>query len=491
MECRRSITPRDRLHGAALGLGFLGLYLATLCRTVFWYDSAEYVTAAYTLGIPHPPGYPLYTLLAHAFTWLPIDPVTAVHAMSAVFGALTVSLVYVIGRQLGVSVLGATLGAVLLGASELFWANAVVAEVYCPAMAVLALVIVLLLAGRRSSHRRYAFAAAFVAGLGLGIHFSIATCGLGLAWLVWAADTPSLGWRAAFARDSSRRRILTCLGAAAATLLGTLVFAYLPLRAAMDPPLNMGDPSTWEQFRWHITGGNYGAWFGGVDPFVRSVNIVWMFLDQFLVLGALLGAVGAIALLHHRTIEGVAFVAMISGNLAFFFDYRVHDLEVFFFPSMLVLAVLAGVGADAVLDRTARVVSPERVTAMTRLLRGAWIVLMISMVLGNYRSVDLSDFDGAQVFLDEASATLPPDAIIVNFTTPDEWKYDAVFGMYGQKVLGVRPDVEVLGVTELSAVDVALRTGRPVYVYVDHPVLSERHRVVAEGPLFRVLSDPR
>ncbi len=49
---------RDGLVAITLGGAFFGLYLLTLCRTVFWYDSAEYVTAAVTLGIPHPPAIP-------------------------------------------------------------------------------------------------------------------------------------------------------------------------------------------------------------------------------------------------------------------------------------------------------------------------------------------------------------------------------------------------------------------------------------------------
>ena len=43
---------------------------------------AEFVTAGVTHGITHPPGYPLYTLLGHLFTWLPIEPATAVNLMS-------------------------------------------------------------------------------------------------------------------------------------------------------------------------------------------------------------------------------------------------------------------------------------------------------------------------------------------------------------------------------------------------------------------------
>jgi len=50
---------------AAVMLGALTLYLNTVCPTVYWYDSAEFASAAAVLGIPHPPGYPIYTLLGY------------------------------------------------------------------------------------------------------------------------------------------------------------------------------------------------------------------------------------------------------------------------------------------------------------------------------------------------------------------------------------------------------------------------------------------
>ena len=59
-------------------LAFLS-YAVTACRTIYPGDSPELVTAAWTFGIPHPPGYPLYTLLTglwtHALAFLePLSP---------------------------------------------------------------------------------------------------------------------------------------------------------------------------------------------------------------------------------------------------------------------------------------------------------------------------------------------------------------------------------------------------------------------------------
>ena len=51
---------------------FLIIYWRTCCPTIFWWDSAEFVTVIATLGIPHPPSFPLYILLGKVFSFLPL-----------------------------------------------------------------------------------------------------------------------------------------------------------------------------------------------------------------------------------------------------------------------------------------------------------------------------------------------------------------------------------------------------------------------------------
>ena len=56
---------------AAISLALMGLYIITSPPTIYFGDSGELAAAAYNLGIGHPPGYPLFTLMEKLFSLIP------------------------------------------------------------------------------------------------------------------------------------------------------------------------------------------------------------------------------------------------------------------------------------------------------------------------------------------------------------------------------------------------------------------------------------
>ena len=113
----------------------LALYIRTLAPSVaaLFDDSLEFPLVVHRLAIAHPTGYPLYTLLGRLTEealGAGQNPAWAVNLLSAVAAALTVALVYLIGRELARRRLPPLLGAVALACSPTFWSQAVVAEVY-------------------------------------------------------------------------------------------------------------------------------------------------------------------------------------------------------------------------------------------------------------------------------------------------------------------------------------------------------------------------
>jgi hypothetical protein len=129
---------RRVLASPALSAGWLLFYGIGVRRTIAPGDSAEFVLASATLGIPHPTGYPLYTLLGKLFASLPFGTIPArVNFMSAFFAALALTLFFQFVRgelaRRGAATSAwpaAFLAMVVLGTFPPFWRQALVAEAY-------------------------------------------------------------------------------------------------------------------------------------------------------------------------------------------------------------------------------------------------------------------------------------------------------------------------------------------------------------------------
>lgn len=121
----------DWLQAALIAATLFGLYASTAVRTVATEDDSLFVLSSYFLGIEHPPGYPLFTLIGHAFSQLPFGSVAyRVHLASGLLGALTGAAAWLCARALIPGRLPAYLVALGLGMSPVFWSQAIIAEVY-------------------------------------------------------------------------------------------------------------------------------------------------------------------------------------------------------------------------------------------------------------------------------------------------------------------------------------------------------------------------
>src|SRR5213592_4368918 len=104
-----------------VSLGALILYILTLAPTTQFWDTSEYIAAAYTLGIPHPPGNPLFVLMAHVFGLLPLvaNYAQRINLFAAVTSAVSAGCWFLIAERWlrsFVSVLWARRAAALAGA---------------------------------------------------------------------------------------------------------------------------------------------------------------------------------------------------------------------------------------------------------------------------------------------------------------------------------------------------------------------------------------
>src|SRR5215471_2108722 len=154
-----------------LGIAALVVYILTLYPSVGPGDSAELTTAAYSLGVAHPPGYPLFTLLAKVFTWIPIGVVAwRVNLLSAVCDSVAAVLLMLAVARWSRNVWAGFVSGGLLAFSPLIWRYAVVDEVFALNNLLIATLLYLGVRYFDKKEQTVANCAAFFCGLALSNH---------------------------------------------------------------------------------------------------------------------------------------------------------------------------------------------------------------------------------------------------------------------------------------------------------------------------------
>lgn len=248
----------------SVGLAVLIVYALTICPTVPGGDSGELIAVAHTLGVAHPPGYPLFTLvgfLADRLLWFG-EPALRINLVSSCFGALSAALVFVICRQMTRSVSASLFASVLFAFTPVVWTYASVAEVFTlntalclAAIAFLARWRVAALVGTSDDSRGSVRPAALFVGLFLGL--ALANHHTALFVLLATALTAIFD----LVRGQLRRTALqaSIVPAALGLLLGLAPYAYLPLAAGGESPVQWGEPDSFSGFVRHILRSDYGT----------------------------------------------------------------------------------------------------------------------------------------------------------------------------------------------------------------------------------------
>jgi len=471
-------TIRGRLTVGALVSLFLfpfSIYLATLAPSITWRhdgaDGGDLIAAAYTLGIPHPTGYPLYVLLAKLFTCLPWGDIAyRVNLMSAFFAATTVPLVYLASSTLlaltpplssppraggtegkrsdGIAALVASMTAALAFAfSRVFWSQTVIAEVYTLNAFFVALMIYLLAHCARtrtfSSDPRLFYSLAFFYGLSLGNHLSMLLLLPAGLFLVL--------------RDEFRRFLKPKTLATASTFfwLGLLVYLYLPLRAAQHPPINWGDPHTGPGFTWLVSARLYRQFVFALPwEYIPGRVSAWpiLLVQQFGWWGLFLMLIGLWFWWNEdRAFCGFLAIFVVISSI-YAIGYNTTDSYVYLIPSFLVMALWLGKGVHCVLAALREFLPfdytqgrGERVRTVFLLSSCAFLLLPFFSLVGNYEALDLSSDQTASEYGAEVLRALPVNAIVV--ANADAHTFALWYFHYAEEV---RPDVAVFNATLLQ-----------------------------------------
>jgi hypothetical protein len=523
---------RDYSIALVIGLAGFALYAATAAPSVatLFDDSLEFQVVLPTLGIAHPSGYPLYTLLGKLFTLLiPFrDAAGRANLLSAVCAGAALGVLYLLAQKVAGNRAAAATATALFALSPAWWSQATVAEVYALHGLFVVLFLYLLLRweeirsqetgvrrqgsgdrgqepgdrgqetgdrrqGTGSSNQlpassdRWLAASALVFGLGLTHHRMIA--------LMLPTACVFIFWTDPALIRQPRRWLVPLLCVVAPLLL----YLYLPIRGRSVTSLDgTFVPTLTGTLDWVMARG-YSIFLTG-NPFgvERSAStVIALFLDQLGVLTIAAAGMGLVTAWKFSRRRYVFLLLATLSQVAFASAYKVQDVEVFFLPAFMLTAVWAAWGLAPLFDglalrgmNAARRLRPS--PGLRSLIVAGWVaslavVMLVEPVRNTVqafpeqnRRMSWGVYDlGADML-----ASVAPGGRVIGLLG------ETTLVRYFRDVLGQRPDVEVVAADAEAArfadVDAALAAGKPAYLTRDLPGAAGRYSLDAAGPLIKV-----
>ncbi len=459
----------------------LVLYVFTIAPTTQFWDTSEYIAAAKVLGIPHPPGNPLFVLLAHVWGEFPIVSHYAlrINLFSAVCSATASGLLFLVAERFLRPIvpekmpryLTAFAGIFVGATSYTVWNQSVVnAKVYT--LSLLSIALVLWLTVRQADlpqegqRKKVVVLIAYLVGLGATNHL--------MALLIAPAVVVYLLWS-----DARILRDPRFLGAVVlATTAGLSVFLFLKVRAPLFPPINEGEPSSWSAWWDVIMREQYqkpSVAERQADLGSQLANywqyFTWQFANDWParirtpVAGffTAIGLFGAWRLLRTDRRAGVAMLATVftlTIALVFYLNFKygysiqpgedlareVRERDYFFVGSFQLWGVWVAVGMGAMMAAASRLLGS---TSNTRMSGVSLIVLSVCFIplLGNKLSAPRAGETLARDFASDLLNSVEPYSILITAGDNDLFPL-----WYAQEVEGIRRDVLIANLSLLNTI---------------------------------------
>lgn len=435
-------TFREVLPSAGVGASAFAVYCLTMTPGVSFIDSGELATVATTLGVAHPTGYPLFTLLGWLVAHLPLgsEPIVRLNVFAALCSAAGAAVLYFVIRRILVlsnapgadrtMTVSACGGALLVAFSRTYWSQALAIEVYSLHSLFIALLLLTFLRAAFPAKgevigagRWYLFA--LIVGLSFTNHMTTILLAPGLMVMYFLSQ----GWNA-----GSRRRLMVM---AVPFLTGLSVYLYLPLRAAQGPLFNWGNPADVRRFVAHAFGKQYRIWiFDSASTAGRQLShFIATLPGEMTIVGLLAAVVGMVVLVRRNRVLGTGMVLLLVGCVGYSINYDIKDIDSYFLLAYIVAGVWAGVGLH---------VLPVKSLGWGRRGLAGFTsgvgVMVIAVVLLAWPSVDRSGDHLVEDYTQNMFSSLDSGAVVFSY----QWDYWVSSSYYQQYVRGIRPDIAVI-----------------------------------------------
>ena len=425
------------------------VYIKTLAPTVTFIDSGELAAVASKLGVAHPTGYPLFTIIGNIFTKLPFgDEVYRLNLMSAVISSLALLMFFNLltfiflklnlpdenkpaVKKIQNSVYyNISLASVLILAfSKTFWDTANAIEVYSLHTFFLITNIYLFLkANSNNSEDKESYLQgeknwllfAFVLGLSFTNHLSTIFLSVGFLYLYFAVN--------GFNKTSFTRILIL----AVPFLLGYSVYFYLFARAE-NPVLSWGYPHNFENFWRHFTGKQFSVWmFSSFENagkqftyFTKNYPLEYFYVPVLIAIFGLIEIRNKSKKLFYFTVLLFGFCILYAIN------YDIYDIDSYFLLAFIVTAVWVAFGLLFIANK---------IKNNTTVLSFAFLLICLIPFSQNYSKVDESKNYFVKDYTMNVFKSAQQNSII--FST--QWDFWVSSSIYQQYVKNIRPDLVII-----------------------------------------------
>ena len=453
------------------GLVVFIIYVFTLAPSVLQIDSGELATVQATLGIAHPTGYPLFTILGYIFSLIPL-PFTKIYQLNilaAVYCGAGVSVfVYTAKLVLDnldscssskikiekaatgkkkskkakkitdervltfsetIKLIAAIGGGLILAFSETFWLQSTSTEVYSLHILLINIIIMLLIKAylynqnstKNSEIKLWLIFSACLA-LGFTNHMTTLLIIPGVAYLFFAKYKFNA---------VSFKKILFMLAVFFPVLI--LIYLYLPVRASQNPVLNWGNPIDFEKIFRHISGKQYQVWlFASTEAAKRQLVHFFETLPAQFSINLLLSLIGIFASYIYARKFFVFLLISFLFTVLYSINYEIHDIDSYFLLAYITLAFFSAFG----------LLKLFQITHKNKLIVPLVITLVIigAEFFINFNKVDRSEVytyeDYTRAVLDNVSH----EGIIFSY----QWDYFISASYYFRYVENYRKDIAVV-----------------------------------------------
>ncbi len=438
----------DFLVSVLIFVFLMSVYLFTMPLSITTEDSGELVAAAITLGIPHPSGYPLWTILGHLFSLLPFGPIVwRVNLLSAVCGTLTCVVIYLILRRLIKPKFIALISSLLLGLSYTFWTQATYAKFYTLNTLLICLTILVLLIWQEKKQNFLLYLFALIYGLALTNHTMTILLAPAITLFIIINEKEIL--------KNPFKIVKMFLG----FCLGLSVYGYLLWRGLNQEAFIWVPIGSFTDFLGHIMRWQYNDFSPLASQYGKIGIIISFFLEitlQFFAPTLALALIGAWVSFKKNLSQFTLFAGIfLLNSLGIIylrsFGYTIgldYTYRVYYLPAFCMVVIFFGLAIGYAWDLLPKILksfSPKALKIVKIFFCLAIISIPISFLLTNYRQADrsgywlgydyaksvLSSIDENGVYYFNYDNTLQGDTEIFNL-------------VYFKKVENYRPDVLVV-----------------------------------------------